>query len=84
MFLDKFKLVLLHVFVCAHTHAAQCVKIRGQITTPLSTMCVWVPNSGQWSSLAAWSIPVSNLGDSQADTGLSMIRLLLLAKMKCQ
>lgn len=84
MFLVKFKLFLLHVFVCAHTHAVQCVKIRGQITTPLSTMWVWVPNSGHWLSLAAWSLPVSNLDDSQADTGLSMIRLLLLVKMKCQ
>lgn len=65
---SQIQIVLLHVFVCAHTHAAQCVKIRGQITTPLSTMWVWVPNSGHWLSLAARSLPVSNLDDSQADT----------------
>lgn len=38
MFLDKFKLVLLHVFVHTHIHAAQCnttyahvLKITGQV-----------------------------------------------------
>lgn len=89
IFLDQFKLFLItFVLVCTQTCTTMCENQRTNCRSrfSLSTMWVWiwVWKSGHCLSLAAWSLPMSNLDGSQDDTGLSMIRLLLLAEMKCQ
>lgn len=78
---SQIQIVLLHVFVCAHTHAAQCVKIRGQITTPLSTMGTKLRSLVELGSMVFTS---EQSGWLSSRHWLSMIRLLLLVKMKCQ